>query len=107
MDHFPITETQVKFYEENGYIQLHNVLSAAEVADLRTHVDRAIADVNAKKLNLGPRTDEGYTKVFLQMVNVWERYAVIEEYVHNVKIAEATDTPVPAGTPPSPGGAQP
>jgi ectoine hydroxylase-related dioxygenase (phytanoyl-CoA dioxygenase family) len=88
MDHFPITETQVKFYEENGYIQLHNVLSAAEVADLRTHVDRAIADVNAKKLNLGPRTDEGYTKVFLQMVNVWERYAAIEEYVHNVKIAE-------------------
>jgi len=48
MDHFPITETQVKFYEENGYIQLHNVLSAAEVADLRTHVDQAIADVNAK-----------------------------------------------------------
>ena len=30
----------------------------------------------------------GIQKIFLQMVNLWERYPVIEEYVHNVRVAE-------------------
>ncbi len=88
MAQYPITEEQVRFYEENGYIQLHQVLLPAEVEWLRGHVDRAIEDVKTQKLNLGPRTDEGYTKVFLQLVNIWERYPAIEEYVHNAKIGE-------------------
>ncbi len=28
---YALREEQVKFYEENGYIQLHNVLTAEEV----------------------------------------------------------------------------
>lgn len=88
MTHYPVTEEQVRFYEENGYLQLHNVLTMPEVEDLRRHVDRAIEDVKKHSLNLGPRTDSGYTKVFLQMVNIWERYPAIEDYVHNVRVGE-------------------
>jgi phytanoyl-CoA hydroxylase len=88
MDQYPISDEQVCFYEENGYIQLNNVLSPAEVEILRGALARAVEDKNKYNLNLGPRTDEGYTKVFLQMVNLWERYPVIEEYVHNVRVAE-------------------
>ena len=88
MTEYPITEKDVVFYEENGYLQLHAVLSPAEVDDLRRYVDRAADDVRKYRLNLGPRTDEGYSKVFLQMVNIWERYPAIEDYVHNVRTAE-------------------
>jgi phytanoyl-CoA hydroxylase len=83
-----ITEKDVDFFQENGYLQLHAVLSPAELDDLRSHVDRAVEDARKYHLNLGPRTDTGYSKVFLQMVNIWERYPAIEDYVHNVRTAE-------------------
>lgn len=88
MVHYPITEDHVRFYQENGYIRLDNVLTMEEVEVLRKALARAVEDKNKYNLNLGPRTDEGYAKVFLQMVNLWERYPVIEDYIHNVRIAE-------------------
>jgi phytanoyl-CoA hydroxylase len=88
MNQLLITEEQVRFYEENGYAKLENVLTLDEVGTLRDALARAVADKERLKLNLGPRTDEGYAKVFLQMVNLWERYPVIEEYVHHPRVAE-------------------
>ncbi len=88
MSHYPITEDQIRFYEDNGYVRLDHVLTRDEVEVLRRALAQAVEDKNKYKLNLGPRTDEGYTKVFLQMVNLWERYPVIEDYIHNVRIAE-------------------
>ncbi len=83
---YRVTEEQVRFYEENGFVQLHNVLTADEVTTLRAALDVAIAERDRLKANWGPREDEGYTKVFLQMVNVWERYAAIEEYVLSPRV---------------------
>ncbi len=83
---YEVTEEQVTFYEENGYIQLHNVLTAEEVAVLRAAVDVAVEDRKRLQQNWGPRSDEGYAKVFLQMVNVWERYPAIEEYVMSRRV---------------------
>ena len=83
---YRVTEEQIRFYEENGFVQLHDVLTAEEVATLRAALDIAIAERDRLKANWGPREDEGYTKVFLQMVNVWERYAAIEEYVLSSRV---------------------
>lgn len=88
MSQMPITEEQVRFYEENGFAKFENVLTTDEVGTLREAVARAVADKERLKLNLGPRTDEGYAKVFLQMVNLWERYPVVEEYLHHPRVAE-------------------
>jgi hypothetical protein len=82
---YGVTEEQVRFYEENGFVQLHNVLTPAEVASLRRALDVAIEERKRLQENWGPRGDEGYTKVFLQMVNVWERYAAFE-YVLSPRI---------------------
>ncbi|MBP1648212.1 MAG: hypothetical protein H6Q30_1657, partial [Bacteroidetes bacterium] len=65
MNPYPISDEQVCFYEENGYIRLDNVLAPTEVDVLRGALARAVEDKNKYNLNLGPRTDEGYTKVFL------------------------------------------
>ena len=90
MNPYQITEEQIRFYEENGYVRLDNVLTMPDVDMLRAALATAIEDKNKLNLNLGPRTDEGYAKVFLQMVNLWERYPLFEEYVHNVRVAEIT-----------------
>jgi phytanoyl-CoA hydroxylase len=73
MIEYPISDEQVRFYEENGYVQLDNVLDPAGVDTLRDALAQAVEDKKKYNLNLGPRTDEGYTKVFLQMVNLWVR----------------------------------
>jgi phytanoyl-CoA hydroxylase len=83
-----ITEEQIRFYETNGYIRLENVLTMKEVDVLRGALARAVEDKERLNLQLGPRSDEGYTKVFLQMVNLWERYPAIEEYVHDPRVAQ-------------------
>ncbi len=88
MDQYSISEDQVRFYEENGFVKLENVISMGLVEKLRGALARAVEDKEKYHLNLGPRTDDGYTKVFLQMVNLWERYPDVEEYVHNSRIAE-------------------
>lgn len=84
----PITEEQIRSYEENGFVKLENVIPMGQVEKLREALAQAVEDKNRYNVNLGPRTDEGYAKVFLQMVNLWERYPLVEEYVHNVRVAE-------------------
>jgi phytanoyl-CoA hydroxylase len=88
MEHYPVTEEQIRFYEENGYAQFSNVLDDAEIAQLRESIAVAVADLEKEKANWGPRTDDGYAKVFLQMVNLWERYPAIKKYSLNEKVAE-------------------
>jgi phytanoyl-CoA hydroxylase len=83
---YAVTDEQVRFYAENGFVQLHNVLAPEEVAALRTALDVAIDDRKRLQENWGPRGDEGYTKVFLQLVNVWERYEAFEQYVLSSRI---------------------
>jgi ectoine hydroxylase-related dioxygenase (phytanoyl-CoA dioxygenase family) len=88
MELYRVSEEQVRFYEANGYVQIDNVLTAQEVEQLRGALETAVEDRRKYNLNEGPRVDAGYTKVFLQMVNIWERYPVVEEYVHNRRVAE-------------------
>ena len=88
MGEYPITEEQVRFYQENGYIRLEGVLSIREVEALRVALDVAVEDRRRYDRNEGPRTDPGYAKVFLQMVNLWEHYPAVRTYVQNPRIGE-------------------
>jgi ectoine hydroxylase-related dioxygenase (phytanoyl-CoA dioxygenase family) len=81
-----VGEEQVRFYEENGYVQLSHVLRQDEIEALRRALEVAVEDRKRLQENWGPRMDEGYAKVFLQMVNVWERYPAIEEYVLSTRV---------------------
>jgi hypothetical protein len=40
---YRITEEQIRFYEENGFVQLHDVLNTEEIGTLRATLDIAIA----------------------------------------------------------------
>jgi hypothetical protein len=61
MNHYPLTQDHIRFYEENGYIQLDNVLNNVEVEVLRKALAQAVEDKNKYNLNLRTRTDDGLT----------------------------------------------
>jgi len=88
MGEYLITEEQVRFYQENGFIRLDGVLAMQEVEALRVALDVAVEDRRRFDRNEGPRSDPGYAKVFLQMVNLWEHYPAVSAYVQNPRIGE-------------------
>ena len=48
----PLTEDQIQFYEENGYVKLENVLDNTDVEVLRRALAQAVEDKNKYNLNL-------------------------------------------------------
>jgi ectoine hydroxylase-related dioxygenase (phytanoyl-CoA dioxygenase family) len=69
-----LTQTQIDFYQENGYIVIKNFLSPKELATWRAAVDVAIG-VRGEQRILGheekPNPDAYYNNVFIQRVNLW------------------------------------
>ena len=85
MDEYPISDEQVRFYGENGYIQLHNVLSPAEVEEARAHLAEAMSMQLAGGLDRTGRSE--YDRVFLQKVNLWRDHEGIRELVCHPRLA--------------------
>lgn len=84
---YPISEEQVRFYEENGYIQLLNVLDVAELAQIRAALDE-IASIQLDRSHDVSRGNKEYEQIFVQRVNLWQVHPGIREYVFNHKLAE-------------------
>src|SRR3989304_6956628 len=85
---YPITKEQVDFYQENGYIQLPDVLSKEEVRDLRKILTSATRNRRQRYSRGEIKVDPRYEKVFVQMVNLWEDYEDIRPYVLSHRFAE-------------------
>jgi ectoine hydroxylase-related dioxygenase (phytanoyl-CoA dioxygenase family) len=81
---YSISEEQIRFYEENGYIQLLNVLSAEEVAQVRAALD-VIAREQREQHEMSASEVE-YRKIFVQTVNVWRTHAGLRDYVFSPKL---------------------
>ena len=88
MSEYPLSEDLVQFYEANSYVKLENVLPLNEVEDLRKALDVAVQDRKRRDEARGPLQNANYEKVFLQMVNLWELYPQIKEYVFNRRVAQ-------------------
>lgn len=84
---YTVTEKDVAFYEENGYVRFDNVLDAKEVEALRGAMASAKAnrDVKARDLAGGDGANGADDKI-LQMLNLWERYDPTREYALNGRI---------------------
>lgn len=83
-----LTDEQVRFYQENGYIQLLNVLDADELEEVRA----ALEDANRMTLDARHHTSAAnaeYEKVFVQKVNLWTVHEGMRKYVLRRDIAEA------------------
>jgi phytanoyl-CoA hydroxylase len=84
---YPLTDEQIQFYRQNGYVKLEDVLSLEELEGLRRSVD----EVRQKKFNSSIEVSADkpeYEKVFVQKVNVWRVHEGIRAYTFNPKIAD-------------------
>ncbi|MGA9364457.1 MAG: phytanoyl-CoA dioxygenase family protein [Bacteroidota bacterium] len=88
MSEYPLTEEQTQFYEASGYVKLDNVLALDQVEELRKVLELAVQDRKRRDKAARPLQDANYEKVFLQMVNLWEFYPQVKEYVFNRRVAE-------------------
>lgn len=86
--HYPITGEQIAFYRENGYVQIPEVLSPDELADLRRVISKAVREHRKVIREAGTREKSDYEKVFLQMVNLWEHFEEIRPFVLSERLAE-------------------
>ncbi len=86
MDEYPLSEKQIESYQHDGYIQLHDVLTAEELRRIRAAVDEVTeANIQRRQAEAGGLRD--YDRVFLQMVNLWRVHDTIREYVFSPKLA--------------------
>ena len=83
---YPISEEQVQFYQQNGYIQLLNVLTAQELAQARAAVEHAMSVQLDQSHDV--TGDAEYRKVFVQKVNLWQVLPDVKAYVFSHKLAE-------------------
>ena len=74
-----ITDGQVEFFQENGYIQIDGVLSPDEVIDLRSSVEEA----TGRQQSFHRRHEQ-----FDQYANLWTIHEEVRRHVLNPRMAE-------------------
>jgi len=82
-----ITEEQVRFYQENGYVQLHDVLTPAELEGARAAITAAMDRPLDQGHDMSGRNAD-YDKVFVQKINLWQIDEGIRRYTFNPTLAE-------------------
>ena len=87
MHRYPLTEDQVAFYRENGFVQLFDVPTPEELEQARA----ALEDAN--RLSLDPthhtsKLNPEYEKVFVQKVNLWLVHDGMRAYTLSPKLAD-------------------
>lgn len=81
------TEEQVRFYRENGFVQIDNVLSDEEVEELREY----LSEVLSSESDRSAQTDrEGgvYYRVLNQRVNTWRDHGGMARFVLGERFAD-------------------
>src|SRR5688500_1644246 len=83
---FPVTEAQIDFYRENGFIKLKNVLSTATILYMNETISAEVVRLNTQHLPIEER--DTYGKAFLQIMNIWTRSATVKEIVFSKRLAK-------------------
>lgn len=81
-----VTQGQIDFFQENGFIQMDGLLTPKETKELQQFIDEAMS-VEGK----GIKTDTAagsYYKVLNQKVNTWRDHAGMAKYVTHPRITE-------------------
>ena len=83
---YTVSDEQIAFYQQNGYVQFDNVLSPSEVAVLQTAMDRAKNQRDGFVRDLGGGKDGN--EAILQMLNLWQHHPEIKQYLFGGRIAQ-------------------
>lgn len=81
-----VTEAQIQFYQDNGFVQLDDVLTPEELQTIRREIDAIYSTGSGGIHNSGGRS--AYAKVLDQRVNIWRDNAVVRDFVFTPRLAE-------------------
>jgi phytanoyl-CoA hydroxylase len=89
-----LTQEQVDFYQENGYIILHDFLTPDELETWRQSVDEAVQQRDDRKLADGTMRagDSYYDNVFIQRINLWNDHAGMRQLMLDPRLGKLAAT---------------
>ena len=83
---YPLTDEQIAFFRERGYVKLKEVLNGATLTHYRDAMAREVERLRQEKPPLEKR--DTYAKAFIQAMNLWLNDEQIKEFVFSKKLAE-------------------
>jgi ectoine hydroxylase-related dioxygenase (phytanoyl-CoA dioxygenase family) len=83
---FPLRPENIRFFKENGYIKLKNVLDK-EVLDFYGDIITSLV-FSLNKLNKPMEERTTYEKAFLQIMNLWREDGRVKEFVFSKRLAK-------------------
>ena len=83
---FQITNEQISFFEENGFIKIKNVLPPETVRYMNDTISAEVKRLNTQHLPMEQR--DTYGKAFLQIMNLWTKSDLIKEIVFSKRLAK-------------------
>ena len=87
---FVLSDEQINFFKQNGFVKLKNVLSTEAIAYLNETISSEVKRLNTQHLPLEER--DTYGKAFLQIMNIWTKSEPVKEIVFSKRLAKiATD----------------
>lgn len=87
---FAVSQGQVAFFRENGYIKLKDVLSPQTLQRYGAEITRLVLELSRGHLPLEERST--YGKAFLQFSNLWHMSEIAAAFVRSRRLAQiATD----------------
>ena len=87
---FTLPDEAIRFYRENGYVKLKNVLSSAIIDHYGPVITDLVIRLNTLMKPMHERTT--YERAFLQIMNLWTQDETAREFVFSKRLAKiATD----------------
>ncbi len=82
---YPLTESQIAFYQENKFIKLKNVFDKETLDHYRQLIKDKVKELNTQHIPLENR--DTYSKAFLQIFNLWRESEAVKEFVFGQRLA--------------------
>jgi len=83
--HYRLTEEQIRFFRERGYVKLKDVLTPQTLDYYGAEITRKVIELNTMNIPMEKRST--YQKAFLQIMNLWTRSEIVKEFVMSKRLA--------------------
>jgi ectoine hydroxylase-related dioxygenase (phytanoyl-CoA dioxygenase family) len=83
---YTLSEEQIAFFRNNGFIRLKHVLSPETIAYMDETITREVHRLNTQHLPIEER--DTYGKAFLQIMNIWIHSGPVRDIVFSERLAK-------------------
>lgn len=82
-----LSKEQIDFYQENGFVQVDDVLSADELQEFRQYIEEAMQEENQNAIKNNAQNGS-YYRVLNQKVNTWRDHGGMARYAFHPRFAQ-------------------